>query len=339
MSRRSASISVLLASALASCLALGSLTPAVADTGNQDALDVIAVVTPDVLTESADASVSGGELVAEGSEATVTIPADGSEPILVAGDVTISVSLLNEGDAPRVFDEQLSAAVVDHENGATSVPLIKEDGSLQIATVISDKSAPSEYAYAISVEGASTAAVQEDGSVLYFDAAGKYLAGVVAPWAKDATGRDLPTHFELNGEVLTQYVDHSDPNVTYPVVADPWLGIDLFGGVTYNKYGWFRGYGTVSISKTAYGQALHLPANNYIFLSAGWSELDTKDTRDWMKIKYSMREQYDCHVAGGYFNFAGSSWDFEIVRPNTLNGWAFNVATHRCNWNYANGLV
>jgi hypothetical protein len=114
MSRRSASISVLLASALASCLALGSLTPAVADTGNQDALDVIAEVTPDVLTESADASVSGGELVAEGSEATVTIPADGSEPILVAGEVTISVSLLNEGDAPRVFDEQLMSALVEN---------------------------------------------------------------------------------------------------------------------------------------------------------------------------------------------------------------------------------
>lgn len=339
MSGRSASRSVLLASAIVSSLVLGGLTPAVADTGNQDAIEAIAEVTPEVLTETASASASDRELVAEGSFATVTIPTDSSEPILVEGEVSISIALPEEGDAPRAFDEQSSAAVVDHGNGATSVPVVHEDGSLQIATVITDQSAPSEYTYSVVVEGASSAALQEDGSVLYLDAAGNYLAGIVAPWAKDASGRDLPTRFEVNGVELTQHVDHSDPSVTYPVVADPWLGIDLFGSVTYNKYGWFRGYGTVSISKTAYGQALHLPQNNYIFLSAGWSELDTKDTRDWMKLKFSMREQYDCHVAGGYFNFAGSSWDFEIVRPNTLNGWFFNVPTHRCNWNYANGTV
>ncbi len=140
MSGRSASRSVLLASAIVSWLVLGGLTPAVADTGNQDAIEAIAEVTPEVLTKTASASASDGELVAEGSFATVTIPADSSEPILVEGEVSISITLPAEGDAPRAFDEQSSAAVVDHGNGATSVPVVHEDGSLQIATVITDQS-------------------------------------------------------------------------------------------------------------------------------------------------------------------------------------------------------
>jgi hypothetical protein len=329
----------LLASALGASLVLSGLTPAAADTGSEDDLDVIMEIAPEILTKTSSATMTDGELVLEGTDATVVIPSSSSEPILIQGEVEVRVSLPEEGDVPRILEGELGAAVVDHGNGASSVPVVHQDGSLQIATVLSDSSAPSEYAYSISVEGASSISIQEDGSVFYLDSAGDYLAGVVAPWARDANGKDLPTYFKVDGVLLTQYIDHSGPDVKYPVVADPWLGQDLFGAVKYNLYGWYKGYGTVSIAKSLFGQALHVPANNGIFLSAGWSELDTKDTRDWMKLKYSMREQFDCHVAGGYFNFAGSAWDFELARPNTLNGWPFLVITHHCNWNYANGLV
>jgi len=50
---------------------------------------------------------------------------------------------------------------------------------------------------------------------------------VAPPWAKDAAGENVKTHYQLNGSVLTQTVEHQAPGVAYPVLADPWLGVDL----------------------------------------------------------------------------------------------------------------
>jgi hypothetical protein len=44
---------------------------------------------------------------------------------------------------------------------------------------------------------------------------------VSPPWAVDSRGVKVPTHYQLNGNQLTQVVDHASRNVTYPVVADP----------------------------------------------------------------------------------------------------------------------
>ena len=48
------------------------------------------------------------------------------------------------------------------------------------------------------------------------------VLAVPAPWAKDAVGTAVSTHFETDGESLTQVVDHqTNTAVAYPVVADP----------------------------------------------------------------------------------------------------------------------
>ncbi|MFE7196542.1 hypothetical protein [Microbacterium oxydans] len=52
------------------------------------------------------------------------------------------------------------------------------------------------------------------------DETGEVLGSFAAPWAKDSAGKDVPTRYELNGQTLTQVVDH-DSSSTYPVVADP----------------------------------------------------------------------------------------------------------------------
>ncbi|MFC7740370.1 hypothetical protein ACFQXA_04510 [Nocardiopsis composta] len=51
-----------------------------------------------------------------------------------------------------------------------------------------------------------------------------------------------------------------------------------------------------------------------------------------MTEKPTLRQQYNCHVAGGYFQIAGS-WDLEKARPNRTAHWSYGVAVHRCNWN------
>ena len=48
-------------------------------------------------------------------------------------------------------------------------------------------------------------------------------------WAKDAEGKSVPTHYEINGNTITQVVEF-DENTAFPVVADP-----AVGGYTYKK--------------------------------------------------------------------------------------------------------
>ncbi|WKB36474.1 hypothetical protein QS257_05045 [Terrilactibacillus sp. S3-3] len=43
-------------------------------------------------------------------------------------------------------------------------------------------------------------------------------------WAKDANGNNVHTHYEVNGDTITQVID-TDNTTAYPVVADPnWGG-------------------------------------------------------------------------------------------------------------------
>lgn len=106
--------------------------------------------------------------------------------------------------------------------------------------------ATSDAMIAALTEGQATASfglpsdghVQPDGSVLLTreEARGERLTAEIAPpWAKDATGRSLPTWYALDssGHVLTQHVDTA--GAVFPVAADPRL---TFGwGVYLNVTG------------------------------------------------------------------------------------------------------
>ena len=41
------------------------------------------------------------------------------------------------------------------------------------------------------------------------------------PWARDANGAEVPTHYEITGTTLTQIIDHRMEPYAYPIVADP----------------------------------------------------------------------------------------------------------------------
>jgi hypothetical protein len=61
------------------------------------------------------------------------------------------------------------------------------------------------------------------------DENGVAVAEIAQPWAIDATGRLLPTSFELEGHTIIQHVDATDAQ--YPIVSDPSLHpSDSYGG-------------------------------------------------------------------------------------------------------------
>jgi hypothetical protein len=154
------------------------------------------------------------------------------------------------------------------------------------ATVITlaSPSAPSRYAFPLSLPAGSAAALQPDGSLL-ITRAGQPLGSFRPPWARDATGRALPTHYTLAGRartgyVLTQHV--ATPGATFPVTADPhytwgWVtGTIYFNKVETKKFA--VGVGIAAFIATFTGPWAPLVRGYVAVIGAvaGWAIADGK---------------------------------------------------------------
>lgn len=175
----------------------------------------------------------------QGKHARVDIPRNENGRVRLDGDrFDISVSLPDAGS--REEGKLIADGVVNFptdgsfSNAVQALP----DGSVRMKTILSDESAPEsfEYSFGDSGEYVLTEAVNQDGekgvAILNTDQT-DLLAMVEPAWAKDATGLDLETHFEIRDNVLIQHVSHQDENVQYPVVADPYIW-----GNYYERYWW-----------------------------------------------------------------------------------------------------
>lgn len=60
-----------------------------------------------------------------------------------------------------------------------------------------------------------------DGSVTLIDDEGVAVGSVAAPWAFDAAGKEVPTHYRVDGSALIQVVEHRGGDFAYGIVADP----------------------------------------------------------------------------------------------------------------------
>lgn len=243
--------------------------------------------------------------------------------------------------ADPVIDKEKGIATYEHRDDFTFVPVLRDDATVQAHTVIEGPNAPTRYAYRISVPDGGQM-IRAGEAVLIRDEEGEMVAGVAPPWAKDAGGRELPTSYEIEGDLLTQVVDHSD--AAYPVVADPWIGVNLFGHVFTD---WTNGDMRVNARVSAWGLAVWagqggggLAGGQAILNSAGWSEVRSRgaDVRHALD-KPSQRQQYECHaLASGFTGRAGDrwpEWNLEKWRPNRTAHWTYGVAIHRCNWKSA----
>ncbi len=89
--------------------------------------------------------------------------------------------------------------------------------------VIKDTSAPSDYQFAIGSPSEELKLIPDNrGGVTVSDSTGNLVNTILAPWAKDANGKNLPTNYTVSGNVVTQHVDTR--GATFPVVADPQYG-------------------------------------------------------------------------------------------------------------------
>ncbi|MFG2335415.1 hypothetical protein [Streptomyces yangpuensis] len=220
------------ATALATLAAAAVITtPVAAGAADQDTVSAGQVAAALRTTDLSDATLlaeplksrtdSDSAAVVDGSGLRTDVPRDPEDGVELGlpGAPSVRVEVPNAdtaGTAKRLTD---GTVVYPGDDGSASAVIPTENGT-QMVTTIMNADAPTRYAYAVDVpEGGRVEVV--DGNAFVVDDKGGLLLSVPAPWARDAEGAAVPTHFETDGATLTQVVDHRSATHAYPVVADP----------------------------------------------------------------------------------------------------------------------
>jgi hypothetical protein len=133
------------------------------------------------------------------------------------------------------------------------------------------------------------------------------VGGIEAPWARDADGRAVPTEYRIEGDSLVQTVRHQ--GAAYPVVADPWLGMDLIQGAKCHAVSRW----TLQITPTNWMKS---QVSDYFIARAAWEELLAKYQRSLgiHRNHGGLFDQFLCHHQLALF--AGNTWNIEAWRPD-----------------------
>lgn len=130
------------------------------------------------------------------------------------------------------FDLKISAAEL---NTSTTV---LEDG-VRVMSLLDPGETSTDFAIELP-EGAELSASNEGFDVIVdLDGITITVGRIAAPWAVDAEGKELPTSYSFDGDMITQHVDTRE--ATYPVVADPAVTVGWGAdgpGVYWNMYGY-----------------------------------------------------------------------------------------------------
>jgi hypothetical protein len=151
----------------------------------------------------------------------VQVSDDPTRGVVLAGESGPSLSVgLPFADEAEEAVTQDDGTVIYPGQGSANVVVPTVVGA-QMLTVIADESAPTRYSYAIDLAAGQRLELTGGGAeVVNADGTTAHL--ISAPWAKDANGQQVATHFEVEGDSLVQVIDHTDAaSVAYPVVADP----------------------------------------------------------------------------------------------------------------------
>lgn len=215
--------------AVGACVVGGTLTafaPLEIDGASSSAaVAAIQKVAPEALAQAGEPMNPTSKSVAAESRVdgvATAVPVDPSDGVTVgSGESLIRIGLPYSDQASAATSSRVNGVVVyDNRNGSSTVPVIRDDGGVRINTVIENAAAPRTYSYPIELPGGANLTLNDNGSVSATNADKSYEAEIAAPWAKDANGNAVATHYEVDGATLTQVIDF-DSATAFPVVADP----------------------------------------------------------------------------------------------------------------------
>jgi hypothetical protein len=224
-------MSVLAAGVLLST-SLVAVSPAQAQTLGDDVLTSSEITASldnaGALVQSALPSVSSSQdaAIASSGGVTVEVPQDLKAGVDLTGTgLDLTIHLPNAEDASAGVKNS-DGQIVYPSSEASANTVIPVTGGVQMLTTIANAQAPERFTYQVKTATGDYFQILEDGSAVLYAEDGSLKAAVAIPWATDANGKTLPTHYETDGTSLTQVIKHSaTENVAYPVTADPiWFG-------------------------------------------------------------------------------------------------------------------
>lgn len=226
----------------AAAMVIATTGQASAEEVSDQAADVAATTAAvEAATERAD-DVSGTDVVtsepgtgdsaavAATSAGTVEIPASSHGEIAIGeGAGTVEISLPDVVSAAGELDASGETVVYSEADAPADLAVQATEGGARALVSIKDASAPHRYAFGVDgPEGSRLMSAAEflgaeydTGEVLLLAADGTTLLGTFdAPWATDANGAPVPTHYEVAAGEVVQVVDFTE-DTAFPVVADP----------------------------------------------------------------------------------------------------------------------
>lgn len=306
-----------------------------------ESLDVIQSVAPEVFkdlaaTDSGSTVIrSTNQVIAKSSDdLTAEISLNPQEGIVMNDEAmpgeNIGISIGSTQQAETGVEVQPGIVSFKAVGKTSVVTVLKEQGSVQVATVIRSPTDPTRYDYDLSLPSGAQI-VKQDGAIFVLNSRGEFIGGLARPWARDSEGQEIPTHYEVNGSTITQVVAHNTGDWVYPIVADPYLGKSLL-------LSWSRVPLTCSSQGCLYKHSFQISdwgiavyasgtAGAKVLQSLGWAEAQGKyDTVGRYK---TTKNQWDCHALG-YWTGKTGTWDLEETRRPTANRWTWSW--HSCNW-------
>ncbi|MBC7596029.1 MAG: DUF2599 domain-containing protein [Kineosporiaceae bacterium] len=278
-------------------------------------------------------------VVGDSTENTTAIPSDPANEIELSstagGEASLKLTLpdLNLEDAS--VDSGATGAVFASDTVDVSVQAFEEGA--RIATTIYSASAPETFSYPVSVPAGGDVESTSDGMVVVTDSAGDPVGYFAIPWARDADGRTLQTNFLVDGDTVKQTVNHRVAGVSYPVVADPYLGKNLIKSTAWS---WIPRNSTGSIGA---GYTLRVTATDWAWKNSsqgyagysytvgtyGWKELYKKRKNGGLNVNLdTMRDQFICHqeYALSYYGKKRPTWNLDEWRKDRSYWWTVRYA-------------
>ena len=187
---------------------------------------------------SEDLEEKKGSFVDKGEAMDIKIGKDPEKGITMEGEECGSFTMnlpeeisadkgrMEEGEVVYDSDDEDASVQVRTEKGAD-----EDQGSIVRSLInIDSPEAPDSYTFRFEMEGGQKLMFAEQMNspeavpgCVYIAEKMEPVAEIQAPWARDAEGNPVPTHFEISGNDLIQKVDF-DEDTVFPVVADPAIG-------------------------------------------------------------------------------------------------------------------
>ncbi|MFM6966023.1 MAG: hypothetical protein ACKOWI_01390 [Rhodoluna sp.] len=206
---------VFLGVVLSAVFGFGLAVPPASASEQDKIVQIVEKLAPEVLGQTVDNSTLNFSEAKDAAKSTVvnllSTSSDKKSTIALAVDYMRSVNrsagglTLMSGQDPAVF-----ALVQSGDNG------------FRILTVLTSRPQSNKFSYDFDVPKGTEILETPSNYLLAFG--DKVLGSIQKPWAVDANGRRLATHFDWDGRTLTQVLDENLSNVSYPALMDPAWG-------------------------------------------------------------------------------------------------------------------